>query len=89
MDYHIDVMDDENLMLPAPLRLRYSIATVRDTHVNGLTMNLLLGQAEALEPRVSVLETLERAAPDATLNDIKALLGRMMFTGKAMQKKVR
>ena len=46
-------------------------------------------QAQALEPQLSVLETLERAAPDATLNDIKALLGRMMFSGKAMHKKVR
>ena len=36
-----------------------------------------------------MLETLERAAPDATLNDIKALLARMMFSGKAMHKKAR
>ena len=34
-------------------------------------------------------ETLERSATDAQLNDIKALLGRMMFTGKAVHKKVR
>ena len=44
-------------------------------------------QAEALEPGLTVLETLERAAPDAEMKDIKALLGRMMFSGKAMHKK--
>lgn len=37
----------------------------------------------------TVVETLERAAPDAQMNDIKALLGRMMFTGNAVHKKVR
>jgi hypothetical protein len=37
---------------------------------------------------LTVMETLERAAPDAKINDIKALLGRMMFTGKAQHKKV-
>ena len=36
-----------------------------------------------------MLETLERAAPDAEMKDIKALLGRMMFSGKAMHKKAR
>jgi hypothetical protein len=36
-----------------------------------------------------VADTLVKAAPDAQLNDIKALLGRMMFTGKAVQKKAR
>ena len=46
-------------------------------------------QAEALEPGLTVLETLERAAPDAEMKDIKALLGRMMFSGKAMHKKAR
>ena len=30
-----------------------------------------------------------RAAPDAQLNDVKALLGRMLFTGKSVQKKAR
>ena len=30
-----------------------------------------------------------RAAPDAQLNDVKALLGRMMFTGRSVQKKAR
>lgn len=44
-------------------------------------------QAEALEAGLTVLETLERAAPDAEMKDIKALLGRMMFSGKAMHKK--
>ena len=37
---------------------------------------------------MSVTGTLVDAAPDAKLNDIKALLGRMMFSGKAMDKKV-
>lgn len=47
-----------------------------------------VAQAEALDLDVSVQETLERAATDAQLNDIKALLGRMMFTGKSVHKKV-
>lgn len=34
-------------------------------------------------------ETLVRAAPDAQLDDVKALLGRMLFTGKTVDKKVR
>lgn len=38
-------------------------------------------QAEALDLGLTVLETLQRAAPDAMLNDIKALLGQMMFSG--------
>ncbi|KAL6767319.1 hypothetical protein ACKKBF_B34805 [Auxenochlorella protothecoides x Auxenochlorella symbiontica] len=46
-------------------------------------------QAEALDPNISVLETLERAAPDARMDDIKALLGRMMFTGSAQEKTVK
>ena len=46
-------------------------------------------QAEALDLNLSVQETLEQAATDAQLNDIKALLGRMMFTGKSIHKKVR
>ena len=37
---------------------------------------------------MTVTGTLVEAAPDAKLNDIKALLGRMMFSGKAMEKKV-
>jgi len=36
-----------------------------------------------------VADTLVKAAPDAQLNDIKALLGRMLFTGKSVQKKAR
>ena len=31
--------------------------------------------------------TMIKAAPDAALNDVKALLGRMMFSGKAVEKK--
>jgi len=29
-----------------------------------------------------------RAAPDAKLNEIKALLGKMLFSGSGMEKKV-
>lgn len=46
-------------------------------------------QAEALDPQLTVLDTLIRAAPDAKLNDLKQLLGRMLFSGSAMEKKVR
>ena len=45
-------------------------------------------QADALDLKQSVLNTMIKAAPDAQLNDVKALLGRMMFSGKAMEKKV-
>lgn len=45
-------------------------------------------QSEALDPNVTVMDTMTKAAPLAKLNDIKALLGRMMFSGKAMEKKV-
>lgn len=45
-------------------------------------------QAEALEPAQSVMSTLIKAAPDANVNEIKELLGRMMFPGAAMEKKV-
>jgi ATPase subunit of ABC transporter with duplicated ATPase domains len=45
-------------------------------------------QAEALDPELSATDTLERAAPDAELQDIKALLGRMLFSGRAAHKKV-
>ena len=46
-------------------------------------------QADALDLDASVQETLERSAgTDAQLSDIKALLGRMMFTGKSVHKKV-
>lgn len=44
-------------------------------------------QAEALDPNFDAIETLQRAAPDAKLNDIKSLLGKMMFNGAAMEKK--
>ena len=45
-------------------------------------------QAEALDPQMTVLDTLIQAAPDAKLNDLKQLLGRMLFSGSAMDKKV-
>lgn len=45
-------------------------------------------QADALDLKQNVLQTMVKAAPDAQLNDVKALLGRMMFSGKAMEKKV-
>lgn len=45
-------------------------------------------QADALDLHHNVLQTMVKAAPDAQLNDVKALLGRMMFSGKAMEKKV-
>ena len=45
-------------------------------------------QAQALEPGHTVLETVVQAAPDAQLDDVKALLGRMLFTGLTVNKKV-
>ena len=45
-------------------------------------------QAEDLDPNLSALETLVEAQPDAKINDLKALLGKMMFSGEAMNKKV-
>ena len=49
-----------------------------------------LVQADALDLDLSVQDTLERSAgTDVQLSDIKALLGRMMFTGRAVHKKVR
>jgi len=45
-------------------------------------------QAEALDPGLTVLETVQRAAVEATDMEIKALLGRMQFGGTAMDKKV-
>ena len=45
-------------------------------------------QAEALDSQKTAIETLQHAAPDAKLNDIKSLLGKMMFNGAAMEKKV-
>lgn len=56
---------------------------------HGITLNYYeQNQSEALDPRLTVIDTMVQAAPDAKLNDIKALLGRMMFSGKAMEKKV-
>ncbi|KAG1676928.1 hypothetical protein FOA52_014804 [Chlamydomonas sp. UWO 241] len=46
-------------------------------------------QAEALDLNLNVLDTLIQASPEAQLNDLKNLLGRMMFSGLAMEKKVR
>lgn len=46
-------------------------------------------QAEALDLDKDVLATLVTAAPDAKLADLKALLGRMLFSGTAMEKPVR
>jgi ATPase subunit of ABC transporter with duplicated ATPase domains len=45
-------------------------------------------QAEALDPALTVLETLERAAPDARIDEIKALLGRMLFGGATFDRPV-
>lgn len=44
-------------------------------------------QAEALDPKLSALETLQRASPDAKLNEIKGLLGKMLFSGAGMEKR--
>eukprot|EP00879_Flechtneria_rotunda_P011902 GHRR01012431.1.p1 GENE.GHRR01012431.1~~GHRR01012431.1.p1 ORF type:complete len:661 (+),score=250.45 GHRR01012431.1:1092-3074(+) len=46
-------------------------------------------QAEALDLNLTVLDTLVQAAPDAKINDLKQLLGRMLFSGSAMDKKVK
>ncbi|KAG2431609.1 hypothetical protein HYH02_013302 [Chlamydomonas schloesseri] len=46
-------------------------------------------QAEALDLELTVLETLVKSSPDAKLNDLKSLLGRMLFSGTAMEKKVK
>jgi ATPase subunit of ABC transporter with duplicated ATPase domains len=45
-------------------------------------------QSEALDLKLSVLETLTKAADDARLDEIKALLGRMMFSRASFDKKV-
>ena len=45
-------------------------------------------QAEALNPKLTALETLQEASPEAKLNDIKGLLGKMLFTGTGMEKPV-
>lgn len=44
-------------------------------------------QAEALNPNFTALETLQNAAPDARMDEIKGLLGKMAFNGAAMNKK--
>lgn len=45
-------------------------------------------QSEALDLKLSVLETLTRVADEAREDEIKALLGRMMFSRAAFEKKV-
>jgi ATP-binding cassette subfamily F protein 3 len=45
-------------------------------------------QAEAMDPTLTVLETLVRTAPDAKVSELKSLLGRMLFGGDSMDKKV-
>merc|ERR1712219_100296 len=42
---------------------------------------------EDLDPKLSALNTLIDASPDAKINDLKALLGKMMFSGEAMNRK--
>ena len=44
-------------------------------------------QAEELDPELSALDTLIDASPEAKINDLKALLGKMMFSGEAMNRK--
>jgi len=44
-------------------------------------------QAEDLDPSLTALETLIDASPDAKINDLKALLGKMMFSGEKMNRK--
>jgi ATPase subunit of ABC transporter with duplicated ATPase domains len=44
-------------------------------------------QAEELDPKLSALDTLVDASPEAKINDLKALLGKMMFSGEAMNRK--
>jgi ATPase subunit of ABC transporter with duplicated ATPase domains len=45
-------------------------------------------QSEALDPKLTVLDTLMQAADDSQEDDVKALLGRMLFTRSAFDKKV-
>merc|ERR1712118_286153 len=44
--------------------------------------------AEDLDLGLTALETLVQAAPDAKLDDIKALLGRLLFSGSGMERKM-
>lgn len=46
-------------------------------------------QAEALDSTLTVMDTLVQAAPDARLDEIKGLLGKMGFRGTAFEKKVK
>lgn len=45
-------------------------------------------QSEALDLSLSVIETLEHAADEAKQDEIKALLGKMMFSKASFEKKV-
>lgn len=55
----------------------------------GVTPNYFeQNQAEALDSSLTVLDTLIKAAPEAKLNEIKGLLGKMLFSGNGMEKKV-
>lgn len=45
-------------------------------------------QAEALDLEKTVLQTVEQAAEDWTINDIKALLGRCNFKADMVHRKV-
>lgn len=47
-----------------------------------------LQQAEALDLDRTVLQTVEQAAEDWTVNDIKSLLGRCNFKGDMIHRKV-
>lgn len=49
---------------------------------------LPMSQAEALDLDQTVLQTVEQAAEDWTVNDIKALLGRCNFKGDMVHRKV-
>jgi ATP-binding cassette subfamily F protein 3 len=45
-------------------------------------------QLDALDPARTVLEEMERAAPEAPLARLRAILGRFLFSGDAVEKKV-
>jgi ATP-binding cassette, subfamily F, member 3 len=45
-------------------------------------------QLDALDPRLTVLEELERVAPDAGQTRLRTLLGAFLFSGDAVEKKV-
>ncbi len=45
-------------------------------------------QLDALDPRLTVLEELERAAPDTGQTRLRTLLGAFLFSGDAVEKKI-